>query len=173
MSQYVGGLRARLIRESIFQELQTSLAALGWFDTNRRHKPITLLDEAVPDREQVLVNTAALTDTNEIETDEEVGSNLAEHRWTFYLDFYGESDALATHFVHDVRDLLRGRFPSIGRTDPSIPVYDWTQATPSYLFRVQIENMVVDRAQNFTSPRLAHWYALRFEVVDVYADEDY
>lgn len=173
MSNYVGGLRARLIRESIYQEVHTALAALGWFDANRRHSPVTFIDEEVPNREEVPFNTAALTDSSEEETEEEIGSNLSEHRWTYYVDFYGESDALSTHFIHDVRDILMGRFNSLNRTDPSIPVYDWTQATPSLLFRVGIENMVVDRAQNFPSPRLAHWYALRFEVVDHYADEVY
>lgn len=170
--QYVGGLRARVIRESVYQEVRRALTALGWFDSGRRHLPITFLDEAVPNREEVALNTAALSDEAHSEVEEELGSNLAEHRWTYYIDFYGESDALATHVAHDIRDILGGRFNSVGRTSPTIPVYDYSIATPDFLFYVGIENILVDRAHNFPSARLAHWYAIRFEIVDNYADEE-
>lgn len=173
MSQYVGGLRARLIRESVYREVRSALTALGWFDAGRRHLPIAFLDEAVPNREEVQLNTGALSDEAHNETEEELGSNLAEHRWTYYVDFFGESDALATHFIHDIRDILAGRFNSIGRTGPTIAVYDYSIATPVFLFNVGIEHILVDRAHNFPSARLAHWYAVRFEIVDNYADEEY
>lgn len=173
MSQYVGGLRARLIRESVYREIKRALTDLGWFDPGRRHLPVTFIDEPVQNRDQVEFNTAALSDETQSEVPDELGSNLAEHRWTFYVDFYGESAPLGTHFIHDVRDILGGRFPSLDRTGPKVDVYDWTQATPSYLFYVDIEGLLVDRAQNWPSPRLANWYMCRFDVVDNYADENY
>lgn len=173
MSNYVGGLRARLIRESVYQEVRSALTDLGWFDGGRRHLPITFLDEGVPNSSEVEFNTAALSDESQIQIEDELGSNLAEHRWTYYIDFYGESDALSTHFVHDVRDILAGRFNSIGRITPTIPVFDWTMPTPPEIFYVAVEDIVIDRAHNFPSPRLAHWYAVRFDIVDSYADEVY
>lgn len=173
MSNYVGGLRARLIRESVYQETRSALTALGWFDAGRRHLPIAYLDEAVPNNVEVDFNTAALSDESQTQNEEELGSNLAEHRWTFYVDFYGESDALSTHFTHDLRDILAGRFNSIGRTTATIPVYDWTMATPPQIFTVGVEDIVLDRAHNIPTPRRAHWYAVRFDIVDNYADEVY
>lgn len=173
MTLYVGGLRARFIRESVYQHVRSAITDIGWFDAGRVHLPITFLDEAVPNRDEVKINTAALSDETQDESEEEIGSNLSEHRWLFYIDFYGESDALSTHFIHDVRDILRGRFTHLGQTGPHISVYDYSMATPGYLFDVQIENVLVDRAHNVPTPRLAHWYSVRFEVVDHYADQDY
>lgn len=174
MSIYVGGLRARMIQEAIYRELRGALESLGWFDSNRAHSPIIFLAEAVEDQAAVAVNTAALTSTFVDETEEELGSHFSEHRWTFYVDFYAENEAIGTHFTSDLKDIVSGRMPSIGRSEPRISVYDYTQATPSWIFDVGVENVFMDRPSIFTYQWQRFYRALHFEIVDSYGqDTDY
>lgn len=171
MANITGGLRARLIRESLYEMLNDSLTYLGWFNAGRPHSPILLESQAVNRDVQITVNTAALSDDYLTDFDVELGSLLAEHRWTMYFDFFAENDALGLHFVGDVRAILQGRMQSIGRDDPSFVVYDYRQATPTVIATCQIENVTQDRAHGFLKPWLEHWYALQFTVVDFYGDE--
>jgi hypothetical protein len=70
-----------------------------------------------------------------------------------------------------VRDILAGRMSSIDRIAPQITVLDWRQATPTEIFRVELEDFVVDRAKDFPKPYQKFWYACRFTVIDAYGDE--
>lgn len=172
MTVPVGGLRARLIRESLYRMLHDSLDDLGWFDTvNRRHAPVALLPDEVPNRDAVQPNTAAIAELQVRERGEELGSNLTEHRWTLYVDFYGENNAVAIDFSTDIKDILGGRMPSINRTRPNLPVYDWRMATPSIIFNCQIEDIMVEKVA-LDKPFKHFWYTVRFDVLDSYGGED-
>jgi hypothetical protein len=150
-----------------------SLTILGWFDVGRKHTAITFIDSPVGNQTEIPLNTLALSDEDEIEHDDELGSQLAEHRWQFYIDFYAENNSVGLHLSRDVRDIVAGRFGSIGRNAPIVHVYDYTMATPAAIFTVEIENVVRDRAHDFPKKHLQHWYAVRFEIVDHYAtDQD-
>lgn len=168
---YVGGLRARLIKESIFQTVHDSLDALGWFDTGRKHTPITFSDTTVPDSDSVQKNTLVLNDWDASELEGEMGSLFTEFRSIYYLDFYAESDAIGVHMSQDLKDILAGRMSSIGRSSPTISVVDYTIATPAEIFVVQIENIFVDRPEVFTFQWQRHQRSVRFEVVDNYTDD--
>jgi hypothetical protein len=171
VSQIVGGLRARLIRDSTYRWIYDGLAALGWFDAGRRHLPVSFTGKPVDADQEIQFNTVALVDLDTGEYDLELGSNLAEHRTTYYVDFYAESDVVGKELIHDVRDILAGRMSSIGRAHPHVPVYDYRQATPPLAFYVEVEDLVVDRAHDFPKPWLKNWYACRFDIVDHYGDE--
>lgn len=171
MATIVGGLRARLVRESLFEMLQSSLDDLGWFDPTRPHKALILESRPRNQDQQIEINTATLSDENMDETDWELGSQLTEHTWMMWIDFFADSDALGLHFIRDVQDILRGRFSSIGRTAPRFDVYDYRQATPSVIFSCELENVVVDKAHGFLKPWLEHWYACSFEVIDYYSSD--
>jgi hypothetical protein len=80
MTTYVGGLRARLIKESIFQTVNDSLDALGWFTAGRKHLPITFLDTTVADSDSVQKNTLVLNDWDSTEFENEMGSLFAGFR---------------------------------------------------------------------------------------------
>lgn len=168
----VGGLRHRFIRDSLFSMIRTSLEDLGWFDTGRFHGPIDFRTIPVPEDEEVPFNTCVVSCDDLIESDEEMGSRLAEHVWTGWVDFYAESDAVGLHFIGDIKDLLAGRMSNIGRTGPFFDVYNYEEATPSQIFRCQIEDIVVDRAHGFPKPYQRHWYACRFSIFDYYGDEN-
>jgi hypothetical protein len=171
MSDIVGGLRARLIRESVFEKLRTGLTDLGWFDAGRPHSPIILESRSQNQDETIVINTVALSDENDFESGWEMGSNLTEQTWQMYVDFFAENDALGLSLIRDVRDILRGRFTSIGQDSTFFNVYDYRQATPPILFQCEIQNVDTDRAHGFLKPWLEHWYACNFEVVDAYASE--
>jgi hypothetical protein len=169
---YVGGLRQRLIQDSLWNMITNSLDALGWLDPGRPHEPLHLRPKPVPLDEEIQLNTLALSDENITERDEELGSLLAEHRQTFYVDFFAENESIGKHLINDIRAIIGGRFGSVGRTRPAFSVYDYTQATPTALFDCELEDIVVDRARDFPKPWQRFWYVCRFDVVDHYGDEE-
>lgn len=172
MTTYVGGLRDRLIHDSLFLMVRDSLTALGWFDPSADYQPITLVPEMLEPNEPIQLNTIAVSASNAGDSDAEMGSNLSENRITYYVDIYAEAEALGAHLKGDVRDILRGKMPSIGRTAPAVAVMDLTQAVPTQIFTCEIENLVIDRAPTFTQPWQRFWWVIRFELVDTYGDED-
>lgn len=169
MTTIVGGLRARLIRDSAYAWIREGLEALGWDDAGRRHLPIVWREGDVDFDEKIEFNTISLSQTDVIDEDAELGSSLTNDTWTFYVDFFAENDSVGTHFIHDVRDILRGKMPAIGRGRPTFDVYDYSLATPVIIAVCDVERVTVDRANNFPRPWQKHWYVCRFDVVDTYA----
>lgn len=169
---YTGGIRTRLIADSVYHVVKDNLVALGWMNAGREHAPITLRTEAVPNDEDIAFNTIVISESHTLDEDAELGSNLGEVTTTFWVDFYAENEALGKQLIHDVRDILRGRIPSIGRVSQIIPVYDWSMATPALIFSCDIEDVVVDQARDFPKAWQQHWWACRFDVVDYYSGVD-
>lgn len=172
-----GGLRQRLIRDSLYNMLHDSLDALGWFDAGRAHKPINMIAKPIDDDGKPIgegtpipLNTLSVVPADLGDQDWELGSMLAEHTWMFYVDFYAENDAWGLQMIGDVRDILKGRHPDANRLRPHLPVYDYREATPTVQFYCEIDEVVLDRAQDFPKPWQKHWYACRFVVVDYYGD---
>lgn len=164
-----GGLRVRFIHDSLHKYIKDALTELGWLDTNRRHMPVIFADGPVPSDQEVKLNTISLADEDLIELDAEMGSNLTETSWLYYLDFYAENATIGKELINDVRDILGGRMPSIGCDSKMIPVYDFReQPNPPVLFTVEIEGPMVDRSRDFVQPWLKNWYTCRFEVNDFY-----
>lgn len=169
---YVGGLRARLIRDSLYQMIKDGLTNLEWFDPGRHHAPINWRESEVSTTEEIPLNTLALSDGDTLTQDWEMGSDMSEHSWDFFIDFYAEDSAVGIHLIRDVKDLLEGRFPSIGRVAPVFTVHDYSQANTPALFTCEIENVDVDKAHTFTKPWQKHWYAIALTVLDYYGNEN-
>ena len=173
MTIYVGGLRTRLIRDSLVSMVTDSLSALGWFDEGRQHAPINVVATGIdPDEEKVPFNTLAFADDDIISDDDELGSLFAEHRWDWFIDFYAEDSSVGLHLIEDVRAILEGRMQSINRDDPSFRVYDYSQNGAPYLFTVGIEDVSRHKAHGFPKAWQKYWYSLNFTVVDHYGDEE-
>jgi len=168
MTDYVGGFRYRLIHESLFQMISDSLDQLGWFDGQPGRENVRIVPEALPLQVEIPLNTIALVDLDMSDTDDEMGSNLSETRWTFYVDFYAADKSIGIHLINDVRDIMKGKMSSIGRISPSFGVYDYSLATPVEVFVCQIEDVMVDKAANVQNEWLKNWYTCRFDVVDTY-----
>lgn len=172
MSTYVGGLRARLIRESFFRMIRDSLDELNWLVTDEWFRPVTVRSKPVDDDEEIMPNVVAVTDGDATDAELEMGSKLTEFRMPYYVDVYAQSQAVGQHLAYDIRDLLQGRFPSIGRDRPSFTVMDYSLATPVELFNCDLEFVEVSRAQVWNKEHEKYWYAVYCEIVDNYGDED-
>lgn len=168
---FVGGLRARLIRDSLSETVKEGLDSLGWFDSGRSHQPLHFLREPANWDEPINLNSLSISATDVIGDDAEMGSQLSIETWDFFVDFYAENDPVGLHVIHDIRDILRGKIPSIGRGRPVLDVMNWTLATPTPAFTCEIEDVVVDRATGFNRPWLFHWYTCRASILDTYANE--
>lgn len=165
---YTGGYRQRLVSDSVYHLIKDCLDELGWFDAGRDHLPITVRTTSVDQDESIAFNTLVISETNTNDDDAEMGSNLGEIVTVFWVDFYGENESLAKELIHDVRDILRGRMPDIGRTREDLPVFDWGLATPTQIFACDISDIVVDQARDFPKPWQRHWWTCRFDVTDEY-----
>lgn len=172
MTAYVGGLRARLVHDSVYRMLYNALDALGWFDVTSSRSTVQFNSEPLAPDIEVPFNTVALADEDDRGEEIELGSQLQDLRWQMYVDFFGENDAISLHLIRDVKDILQGRMPSIGRSRPVVDVYDWTLATPVAIFSVDIEDVFTDKARDFPQPWLRAWRSCGFTVVDTYNDED-
>lgn len=168
-----GGLRDRMIEQALWDTITAGLSALGWFDAGRYHEPINFVARAVDATVEVPVNTLALSgdpfDADLIE----LGSTLAEERRTFWVDFFAENDALGKHLIGDVRDLLRGRMPHVGRDRPILEVYDYTQGhSPTSghppAFVAELSNVQSESVRETTAAHKRSWFLCRFEVVHEY-----
>lgn len=172
MTTLRGGIRTRMINESIYRMVKDGLADLGWFDADRQHAPISFITEPVDRNEPITLNTLNISpeDTDDMETG--LGESSVQERCTYYIDFYGESNAIGLELIHDIRDILGGRMPLIGRTHPQCTVYDFRAATPVEVGYVEFEDIIVDRSRTFPKPWLKNWFMVRFDVVDTYGGSD-
>lgn len=161
-----GGLRARLIRDSVEELVRSGLAARGWFDVDRRHAPLRIVSEPNDWDEPIEANSISISGGDSTDDPLEMGSNATEDQWTYYVDFYAEDESIGLDVSGEVRDILRGKLPSIGRTGSFLPVYDFRDATPAVAFVCQIENVMVDRGRGFNQPWLRFWYTVRFDLLD-------
>lgn len=169
----VGGLRTRLIFDSIYNMINDSLTSLGWFGAGREHLPIQFLAEPVDEENEIALNTLALFAEDGSSLDIELGSNYATHNRNYYLDFYAENHALGEHLIYDVRDIIEGRMPSIGRIAPVASVYDYrVTPTPPEIFVVEFDFVQIDRAHDFIKPWQKHWWSCSFVMQDEYGDEN-
>lgn len=153
-----GGLRDRMILESVLQFIKSDLSARGWFDTGRQHGPITVVDE-YPDDREVALNTLAISYGPTMQERAEMGSKAELHRQTIYVDFYAESDALGRHVIGDIYDNLA--------KNVLIPVYDYSLATPVQDFSVEVVDDSLEKSKpSSTNPWQRHWYILSFIIED-------
>lgn len=170
----VGGMRQRAIFDSVYNEMNRALAALGWFDPGRQHLPLTFLADSLNPDEEVPFNTMALVGEDTLPGSPlELGSNYEEHRTTYYVDLFAESKPLGEHVIYDVRDILEGRMPSIQRSSPTIDLYDYSQATPPLFGSAEVEFVTVDRSHRYAFAWQKYWYSCSFSLLDEYGDENF
>lgn len=172
---YIGGRRARLNHMAMYEVIKDGLTELGWMDDDREHMSVTVTTEQVDRDETVEPNIVVVAPEDVDEMDMELGSNLAEHRWIYYIDIYAEKDSLGLHLATDIRDLLKGRFSSsVSRRGPNITVYDRSvsSATPIELWNVELENVTMDRSRFYEQPHEKHWWVIQFTLVDEYDTEE-
>lgn len=172
--EYVGGLRARLIHDSIFRMVSSAITELGWLDANRDHSPIALRYQQIGNDEDVVPNIICVTAEDVTEDPIELGSDLCDNYWNYYIDIYAENDVLGLHLATDLKDILKGRFTqSVSVGGPSVHVYDYStpSATPIPLFYVQLEEVQINKSRFYQRPFQQFWWVVSFRVVDTYDTE--
>lgn len=173
-----GGLRTRLIADSTRIAVIAALSDLGWFDATvhdtppgpRQHRPLRYVPRPLKWDESVEPNAIAISTEDMLSADYGLGGEV-EDNLRMYVDIFGQSDELGWQLAHDVRDILMGKMPTIGRYAPSIDVFDLRLATPAAFTQVDVEIPFIDRAESESRDWRNRWYMVRFDLNDEYYDE--
>lgn len=168
----VAGLRHRLLHDSVYALVVEGLSALGWFDPDRAHKPIKMVDKTPFWGDPVAPNTVAIDFVGSDPYDAEVGSRLTSDVIVCYVDIYAQDDSLGMHLANDVRDWLRGRL-QVNPVGVTHPIYDYREPTPPILGYMDIRNVGALRnvAMN-DEVWVRHWFRVRCEITDTYATSE-
>ena len=173
-----GGLRTRLVLDSVRLTIVAGLTARGWFNGTiydtppgpRRHRTLEYIPRPKHWDDPIAPNALAISL-------EEIGDNPlglggeVEDEIAMYCDIFAESDALGWDLAGDIHGILLGKFPEIGRFQPAVDVYDLRQPTPSPMFQVEVSRVIIDRAEGSVQEYKAHWFMVRLHVLDAYDDE--
>lgn len=161
-----GGLRARLVRESLYTHVKDSLTDLGWFDPGRYHKPVHIRNYAYKVDEEIPLNSIVMVDGPMRGEDGEMGSNFVNSKLSFFFDVYAESDAMALHLAMDIRDICEGRIN--GLVGAAFPCYDFSLATPVQFGSAVVVSTQVDKSVSIRYEFEEHLYMVLVEVEDYY-----
>lgn len=155
-----GGLRDRMIFESIHKNLEGHLQAVGWFDVGRQHLPITIIDEFPDDNAEVAFNTLALSMGDAGGPDAELGSEAEDWETVVFVDFFAENDSLGRHMRGDVYEFFR--------SNKMQPVYDYSVAdwTPQFGFVEVQEDIDQRKPDRSVTKWQKHWYTVSFTIID-------
>jgi hypothetical protein len=174
-----GGLRARLVIDSIRVTILAGLIDLGWFDPTvhdtppglRRHQPLRYIPRPTSWDTPLAPNALAIT-PEVVEDDPHGFGDEIDDSIFVYADLFAENHELGWELSHDIEDILLGRLPNIGRRGPIIDVWDLRQATPVVLTQLEIQNVVVDRAEGQARAWQQYWFMVRCDLIDEYGDEN-
>lgn len=175
MGTVAGGLRARMIKENIYNLVNDGLEDLGWFDSGRDHKSVVCRSNSFGNDEVLEPNIVVVTADDSSDRYMELGSLLTEESWLYYVDVYAENEAVGLHLAGDVKGILAGRFPtSVSRIGPDVDIYDVRvdAATPHVLFSVELDGIDLNRGRSYTSAIEEFWWSIDFVVLDEYTDEE-
>jgi hypothetical protein len=172
MIALTGGVRLRLLRDSALQAVTDGLTAQGWFDANRRHKPVRIIAEPLAWDEPVEPNLITVT-LDSIDTAfQETGSNLTQDTVRVLTDLYVENDTVGIEMANDIRDLFRGRIGT-GVARGSLPIWDYRLATPVVITHADMGEVRVTRPATTVQQHWQRsWFTVTAEVRDTYYTPD-
>lgn len=171
-----GGLRSRLIIDSVRFAVVSTLQHAGWFDPtiydtppgNRRHEPFRYIPRPVDWAEDIRPNAIAISPEDIADEPFGFGGEVQDTN-EIYIDVFAQDDSLGWQVAFDIRDSL------LGKTDraagPQVDVYDFRQPTPAPFTTVDIDLVEVDRSQGEARAWQRHWFMLHLVLLDEYGDE--
>jgi len=177
---FAGGLRDRLIYDSLWYCFNASLGGLGWFDATiydtpvgtRQNRPVTLQAQQIDWTEEISPNTIAFAPDNETDQDWELGTSLSQQTWRFYCTIIAESEPISVQLAGDVRDILRGRLSTIERDGgPYVNLYNWSAATPYRIGYLEIQNVSILRMPLYSEKWQRYMREVTWEALDWYSDD--
>lgn len=165
-----GGLRYRYLLDSFRGMVHGGLTELGWFDAGRRHRPVRLIGTAANWDEVIEPNLLAISAGETEDRDLELGSALSSTTTPIFIDLYAESESLGIELSGDIRDLVRGRVPAVGRTQPIFDVIDSGHEPSTKLGYALISDVdLTKQATHFDRAWLQNWYTVTCRLVDFYS----
>jgi hypothetical protein len=173
-----GGLRTRLVVDSVRFAIISTMDQLGWFDPTvydtppgvRRHRSFRYIRRPVDWGENIEPNAIAISSQDIGDNDLAFGGDVQD-RHEIYADVFAQDDSVGWQVSYDIRDSLLGKNPELGTLGPQIDVYDFRQATPAPFTTVDVDLIRVDHSQGETREWQQHWFMLRILVEDDYNDE--
>lgn len=170
MATYAGGLRDRLIHDSLFHLVQNGLGTLGWYTTQAPPNPVTVVSEQLDWSQEILPNTISVAEFSASDSEYELGSDGRVNRLIYYVDIFGGSEALGLQLSGDCRDIIRGKFAQLPffSTPEVIPVFDYTLATPVQIFSVEVLSVARDRPVQTGHRWMNYMHSLHVVLLDYY-----
>jgi hypothetical protein len=169
MTVLAGGLRARLLHDSVLTLVEAGLGALGWFDTGRAHQPVQFIPAPVDWDQAIAFNSLVVSSRSRVSDYVETGSNLTGDTVIIGIDFYGESESLAIDLANDIGDLLRGRLPGGTSAGGTLPILDLRLATPVPTGYATVTDVRVTRIPaQLNRAYTRHWFAVDATIADDY-----
>lgn len=165
----IGGLRARLIKDNLFNLIEDSLEAVGWMDAGRQHEDVTVVPEPLDNLTEITPNKVGIDFKNITEQNVEMGSNMAENTWLVFVDIMAENYDIGLHLSTDVKDIITGHYDSIGRDAPTLTVLDLTLATPTAFATCHITEFEMEKDESEAEHR-RYWWTCAFNLEDTYTD---
>lgn len=171
-----GGLRSRLILDSVRFAIIATLEYRGWFyptvydnpPGGRRHQPFRYISRPVDWSDDIRPNAIAISSEDISDDDLGFGGEV-EDILELYVDVFAEDDTLGWQVAYDIRDSLLGKHAAAA--GPQVDVYDFRQATPAPFTTVDVDLLEVDRSQGEARQWQRHWFMVHIVVLDDYDDE--
>ncbi len=153
-----GGLRDRMLSESLSNHIQGELSTLGWFDVGREHTPLTLLPGFPNDTDDVQLNSIAFSVEDTEGEDLEMGTKAETHQTEFFVDMFMEDDSVGWHVAGDVYAFLK--------KNPILDVFDYATGGDPVDFRVQLSEVDKRKPNRAVNAWQRHWFTVSFLAED-------
>lgn len=161
MATLEGGLRDRMMLQSVVNDIVADLTARDWFNnTGKDYSPFVVVDEFPDDKDEVELNTIAFSMGDTQSTALELGSKSEILYTSLFVDFFAEGDGLGRHVVGDVATHVN----DVGQ----FTVYDYRQVIPTAEFVVNVSDGSLERTKPVRAVNAwqKHWHSVAFVVTE-------
>ena len=172
---YVGGIRARLVRDNFRMMIEDSLSEIGWFDENRKHYPVVVKSTPFDPSEEIKPNVVCTSIEDSFSEELELGSLFEQTQHFAYIDIFAQDDPIGMQLSGDIYDIIRGKFSSLrdsGLADGTLTVYDLSSASKPEIFYCDLENPQISRNRNWDLKYNKFWWTVAVEIMDNYTDDE-
>jgi hypothetical protein len=171
-----GGLRTRLVIDSVRVAVISALQQAGWFDPtvhdtppgSRHHQPFRYISRPVEWSAKIEANAIAIGPEDIADDPYGFGGEVQDVN-DVYVDLFAEDDSLGWQVTYDLRDSLLGK--TANGIGPQIDVYDFRQPTPAPFTTVDVDLIEIDRSQGEARTWQRHWFMTHVVLLDEYGDE--
>lgn len=168
----VGSRRVLYIRDSLYYVVNNVLVQLGWMTPNPGvRKDVKFITEPLENREKIEPNIIGMSLEDVFSYEMETGSTLERDEWSVFFDVYAENEDVGQALANDIRDILRGKFASLGRDSTEFDVVDPSLATPSVIFTCDLVDIDIARKREWDRTYKKFWWTVGATILDDYYDD--